>query len=482
MGRLAYRTAANMLTRFCGKLELSIEGTRSPEITGWLAELAERLRAIDSRASKRIEFCDTTDSEASVSLAVGPVDSTAKVEIAITFSAWTATVGEGSLIPAPTESGVPFGALIASCFGVAEVFKAVLQELPEENARAFAHRRVRDFTFDAWSADVGRLGAVEGPESLQSLSCSSLLQVGAGAVGNASMLALSELTGIEGPIPLCDRKVVDDRNLNRCLLFSEDDVDDPKVEVVARAMPDGLVHPIEGDFEIFLGERASVLLSTVDNNEVRHQMQECIPRFLIQGSTGGTVACVSVHTAVDGLSCIVCRHPDREGGLSRRQQLPVEEAARRLGVPKEVIRDSRFEGSTELNEGFLNTLAEDPELQAFFTQKQADGVDLCGALADFRTQHGIDVAPQEPSVPFVSAFAGFQAAAEAVKALLRGQGTDAPLLRNVLQIDLARRYSRDSQLSFAEPASSSCQLCGQRADLVAAAYHGKWGASCGALQ
>ena len=79
--------------------------------------------------------------------------------------------------------------------------------------------------------------------------------------------------------------------------------------------------------------------------------------------------------------------------------------------------------------------------------------------------------PLEASVPFVSNLAGVLAAAEVVKLLLRDDGAqDVPVLDNVLEIDLARNYSRHARLRFVEPPRSDCALCQTRAEVVADVY------------
>jgi hypothetical protein len=254
----------------------------------------------------------------------------------------------------------------------------------------------------------------------------------------------------------------------------------PKTEVLLAALPPAGI-TWEGVPRLFDPERDArdwLYLSTVDNNAVRHQLQEALPQWLVQGSTNGTQVAVSVHRPLGERSCLVCRHPDRALGLTRHHDLSVPETAERLGVTADVVAQSRFNGGEAISEAFLAQLGRtSPEAVAFFAARRTAGADLCGALADFRRTYGAVRGPEEPSVPFASAFAGFQAAAEVVKLALRRAGMiGVPVLSNVLVVDLSRRYTRQT-LSHEEPAYAACPLCHQRKDLVTALYKALWGAA-----
>jgi hypothetical protein len=206
----------------------------------------------------------------------------------------------------------------------------------------------------------------------------------------------------------------------------------------------------------------------VDNNEVRHRMQEALPDVLIQGSTGATTVAISVHRPGNGRSCLVCRHPDAHVGISRRVSLSIEAAADLTGLNEEEIATGRVGGSMEITDALIARVAARSTGAAEVLRRARDGgQDVCGALGNLRAELGDTIGPQEASVPFVSNLAGVLAAAEVVKQLMRAAGAEnVPELDNVLQIDIGRDYSRPERLSFAEPPRADCSLCVDRAEAV----------------
>lgn len=489
-GWLAFATAANMITRFVGRVDLEVVGLTHQESERWIDRvnvLVEDLRSIDTRPEKVVsQLIPGTDREAySVHLHVadGPVNfAPGAYGLSITCSAWECSLLAGAPAGRVVPSHTPFGGLAAACFGVAEVFKAVLVRSADEEERPRLQRRlVRSVSYSTWTAawtDFLSDEDVAWSADL-SLNLSQLVQVGAGAVGNATALAFAAWSAFSGVPRLLDTKVVDTLNLNRCMLFRERHVGLPKVTVVAQETERAEFswRATEQLFDARREEASWLILSTVDNNEVRHQMQEALPAWLVQGSTNGTQVAVSVHSAVDDRSCLVCRHPDPATGTVKHRALTVEETSARLGVIAEVIESGFYKGSMAITPEFLAVVrASDPALATFFEEEAALGRDLCGAVGNFRLRFGIASGPDEPSVPFASTFAGVQAAAEVAKLALARLGvSDVPILDNVLQLDLVMNYTRESRPAFREPPRGDCQLCRQREEQVKAIYQRRYG-------
>ena len=95
--------------------------------------------------------------------------------------------------------------------------------------------------------------------------------IGAGTIGNEVIKNLA-LLGV-GNIYIVDNDVVEEVNLSRCVLFSEEDIGQNKAEVAARKAvqinPYIAVHPVAKDVVYDLGSlayrNASCVISTVDN-------------------------------------------------------------------------------------------------------------------------------------------------------------------------------------------------------------------------
>lgn len=490
-GRSAIWLGLNMLSRFVGITSLCIDGLLSADGRTYLNGALPLLRQIDTRPGREIRLDEAhAGAQGSITLVFGDqVDvNDAEDLIAVGFDAWRCIVrrgGPASCQPV-TPSAIRFGGLSAACFGVAEVFKSlVASSVAPVDRPTWKRRFTRSFQFDLWKMERIGEGSIElrsapasGPDSLPTLVLDDVFQVGAGAVGNASAFAFAMVPSTTGALALADMKRVDLKNLNRCLLFREPHLGEPKVDVVAGELAAyGLiVRPTDGAFAAASVTTQTVLLSTVDNNEVRHRMQEALPAFLVQGSTGNTTVCVSVHTAVDGRSCLVCRHPDPVTGLSRRRALSVSETAAATGLEVAVITSGRFDGKMEITDGVIAAAAaRDPRIAASLERSRDEGHDLCGALGDLRTSFGLEEGPNEASVPFVSVLAGVLAAVEVMKIQLHRAGAGVPILDNVLQLDLARDYSRSPTLAFLEPPRGDCALCQDRADDVRHAYFNRNG-------
>src|SRR5262249_42595619 len=155
---------------------------------------------------------------------------------------------------------------------------------------------------------------------------------------------------------------------------------------------------------------------------------------------------------------LVCRHPDRDIGLTRRVALSVEDAAAITGLTEAEVASGQVGGGTTITDEVIARVSmRSPNAAATLRRARADGQDLCGALGDLRAQLGTIRGPSEVSVPFVSNLGGVLAAAEVVKLLLRAAGhPDIPVLDNVFQVDLARDYSRHDHLAYREPPRADC--------------------------
>jgi molybdopterin/thiamine biosynthesis adenylyltransferase len=484
-GFLAAVAATNMLSRFVGAVTLRIVGNAPSSLLHPLQEQVELIRRIDSRAGRSIELLYATPRRDSARLRLWlgadlPADlrTDGGAIIAVGFDGWACWLRREMVAGPVVPSSLPFGAIAAACFGVAEIFKTLLADTVDPSLQLRVRRRFVDsWRFSTWAMDREMEpcnGTARGPDTLPRVALDEVMQVGAGAVGNGSVLAFREIAAVQGVLRVIDPKLVDSSNLNRCYYFTEDVVGAPKVKVLqARASRTGFL--VQGE-QRTLGMKADrppyIMLSTVDNNAVRHQIQEAIPAYVVQGSTGGTTATVSVHTAVDERSCLVCRHPDPTLGVARARPLSIAEAAAATGLPEAVIESARFNESMEITDAVINIVgAHNTEMAAVLRLAKEQGQDLCGALGDLRRRFGILEGPNEASVSFVSVLAGVLAAAEITKLLLRREYAETvPVLDNVFSVDLAMNYARHETLSFREPARTDCMLCRARQTSVRMLY------------
>lgn len=488
-GFLAVSVTLNMLSRFVGTVELLVAGRCGGAIESALNSELARLRRIDTRPGRSVLLswiepgsAVSPREQAAARVWIGEIRTSNAMpeptdrDVSIAFDGWSCELGRGAPIGAAQPSAVPFGALSAACFAVAEVFKTlVAASLPDTERPGFQRRFTHAWRFSAWSMERLMDGPATllsaGPQAVEPVTLDAVVQVGAGAVGNASALAFSTLSSVSGELRILDLKFVDEKNLNRCFYFTEDHLGWPKAKVLEElaSRPELRVFAANDDFRAEHVSMSAIVLSTVDNNEARHRLQETLPVALVEGATGGTTISVAVHSAGNGRSCLVCRHPDPELGASRREPLSVRAAAEATGLTEDEITTGQVGVDVAITDEIIERVAaRSEEAAAILRRARGTGQDLCGALGDLRSLLGTVTGPREASVPFVSNLAGVLAAAEVVKLVMRAAGNEnVPVLDNVLQLDMARDYSRHARLSFPEPPRSDCSLCQKRAELVA---------------
>lgn len=242
---------------------------------------------------------------------------------------------------------------------------------------------------------------------------------GAGAVGNAFLLALGRLN-VEGDIFVVDPDVVEEGNLNRTLLFDEDDIGKPKASALVYRAASLLPNVRLAAHNVRLQELArssawlEQLVCTVDSRRARRALQEELPHDVYDASTSG-IADVVLHfnSVAERGACLSCVYHE-----DRREALHEEHVATMLGITAEEVRRSHL---TEA--AVQRVLAKHPHLAG----RQLVGLacdtlfkELC-ATGDLGGDSGQQVlAP----LAFVSALAGTLLALEFVRRRARGTATE----------------------------------------------------------
>jgi hypothetical protein len=166
---------------------------------------------------------------------------------------------------------------------------------------------------------------------------------GAGAVGNAFLLALGRLD-VEGEIHVVDPDVVEGGNLNRTLLFEEGDVGKPKATVLAeRAAP--LLphlrltsHPVRLQALGSRGAWLEQLVCTVDSRRARRGLQEELPRDVYDASTSGlTDVVLHFNSVASSQACLSCVYYE-----DRRETAHEEHVANMLGISADDVRQAHL--------------------------------------------------------------------------------------------------------------------------------------------
>ena len=224
-------------------------------------------------------------------------------------SDWAAYIGRVG-VACSLSASAAIGPFLAAAFLSADVFRRLRAKAPELSQTV-------PFVFDAWSwsvrpvsddmssADIGRQFALIDHTAIKTwgLRLRDFTLVGVGAVGCATLLALWA-SGVSLRATIVDGDRVAHTNLNRYALFSLNDRGQLKANRAATLLgrppspqsadsTPGEFHlePFDGwwsDYQRSRGARLDTLLvSCVDTNTARHQLQDALPRVILGASTHG---------------------------------------------------------------------------------------------------------------------------------------------------------------------------------------------------
>ena len=263
---------------------------------------------------------------------------------------WIAWVGTSP--PRPTgapDDGNPIGPWFAACLAAGEVFK---------HARGLRKGRfARDDGYSLWCGGTGSPIDLEQGPTLVGRAIPPFYLVGAGAVGQG-LLAILGISGIETFVVTIDDDVHDGTNLNRCFIAGTADVPWPKVDAVARYRSlTGLAGAeFAGTLSQFVvngplaemptamredqaDERFDLIVSAVDKNASRADVQGLRPELVVGGSTDQLTAKAMTYGLRAGDPCLACYNPPEvvgavRGELERRIRELTESGARAMLADK----------------------------------------------------------------------------------------------------------------------------------------------------
>jgi len=192
----------------------------------------------------------------------------------------------------------PFLHFLISCYASGLVFKTVVGRLPF-------------LSQDEITIEVDKLVKIDLNTRID-IGLTHL--AGAGAIGNSFLLALSTFS-VTGELKVVDPDYVSDGNLNRCLFFTSQDIDQRKADVLvakAQHLFDSLkLTPIPQELAKITdksdGSWLVKLVVGVDSRRARRNLQMEIPREVFDASTTG-ISEVVIHHHKRPLSgaCLGC--------------------------------------------------------------------------------------------------------------------------------------------------------------------------------
>lgn len=315
--------AVNLLARLYPRIAFLPHGSSAE---GFTASLEAVARAINPA----IEIVTAQVENAAV-LAVGQtVLPTSMPVIYAGSDGWVARISSKGPV-ASGDSQIPFGAGAAACFAAANVFRLIFGP--------YLPAAATDTAFSLSLLDYDpQAAAPENPSLQSSISLGESYLVGLGAVGNGAVWALSRTPGLSGILHLIDHETVELSNLQRYVLATQTDRDEPKVLLAARqfAGTDVNARPHQEKWGDYLRntpswsfERVAV---AVDTGEDRQAVQAALPQWVVNAWTQPGDLGVSRHDFLGDDACLMCLYfPDRQG--ENFDQI----IARAIGLPEALM-------------------------------------------------------------------------------------------------------------------------------------------------
>jgi molybdopterin/thiamine biosynthesis adenylyltransferase len=221
------------------------------------------------------------------------------------------------------NSGLSIGPYLCASYAAGEVFKLLRGMRPGKG------EFVRALFASAWtmSSEETWAALVDGPDIEAFGPLPHFYFAGAGAVAQAAALCLGS-SSFKGSCTTVDKDNLDLTNDNRYALSTRDDDEASKVELMrdylqsrgfdCQAVPEwwqtfaasGGKHALNDSIRVL--ERAykfPIVLSCVDKNGPRHELQNALPQLLIGASTDGLSAKASIFDLGAATACLKCHNP-----------------------------------------------------------------------------------------------------------------------------------------------------------------------------
>lgn len=271
-----------LLSRFYPRLKVSGGGTHR-------ATYLRLARAINPNI-------ELSRQSAQIGIAIGPGSSpTCTNPIYAGSDGWDAHVGSEEMPIGSSRN--PFGAGAAACLATGELFR-----------RAF---EVGDPLGETVVLSTLDLEARRSQHNLpiEGADVKSAVLVGIGAIGNATVWALSKAP-VTGELHLVDGQELELSNLQRYVLGSRKDVGRAKVELAKRFLSSGLrpkIHQIEWiQFAARGDHRWEQVLVALDSAQGRRDVQAALPGWIANAWTQPGDLGVSVHPWTERGACLAC--------------------------------------------------------------------------------------------------------------------------------------------------------------------------------
>lgn len=237
--------------------------------------------------------------------------------------------------PTPPVELHPIFVLIGACYAAAKTFELALDDnfgfpIPEPSI----------FEFKQLGVHPKQL------ENLPPLRLEKTYLAGAGAVGCAFIWGL-QCFEFHGVLNIADPDLIEDGNLNRCLIFDERDIGKPKAEILAKKTENKIKElkcvPHVRRFEDLgiLDRNLEKLIVGVDSRGARRSLQKTLPLEVFDASTTNiTEVIIHTHKQPNSHACLCCIYAPSpqedafEKHIAAHLGLTLEEVKNKIVSPK----------------------------------------------------------------------------------------------------------------------------------------------------
>ena len=248
----------------------------------------------------------------------------------VTAVKWFAFVGDKENfkeIPIKNDKN-PFGALTAGCLGIGELFK-YLGGMDDNSGAYLTNFCLSSYDFSHHNNKINydkEFLEKNNPNFPHTINLDELVLVGSGAVGHAFGQSIYSIEKIQGKLTIIDRKIddfnnsenIESTNLARYIIANNKDIEKSKAELLAKRLSTKKGIQANYSDESFQewsnthNEKIPHIISCVDNNKVRHSIQDKLPRTLHGGSNQDLRVQVSTYNLLKNIQCLKCYNPNSE--------------------------------------------------------------------------------------------------------------------------------------------------------------------------
>lgn len=315
------------------------------------------------------------------------------------------------------DSKNPFGAGGIACIGAANLFRLVFKE------QLSSGDYDKDFTLSLFDFIKDDKNNEVSESSIENINLDNIVLVGIGAIGNATVWALSQIPYLTGNIEIVDPQTIDKSNLQRYVLATQDDITKHKVLVANEFIKNSklIINQNPLSWAEYVQNGNDLLIKTVavcvDSAKDRIVVQGSLPKKIFNAWTQKDDLGVSRHLNFLNYACLACLYiPDS------KTKSKSEIIAESLGLAdKEQLVRKYIANSIPINFNLLSLIStaknipieklldfQGKNIQIFYSEI------ICGGVL-LRLENKVEnISHIEAPSAFESAFAGLLLAAELI--------------------------------------------------------------------